>query len=180
MKNQTRVLAMAAALLVFFGVTGVITGSGGSRQKQIAPEYLHVEVLANGQAGVVMVFPSGATRGDLFDRLDLENNTGSNIRLGNGSKIIITASGAQEGDFKFRVERMNPATLLALGKKLDINSVSTFDLTLLPGIGPSRAARITAFRQRKGRLERLSSLIEIKGIGKKTVESLRPYFKNEF
>jgi competence protein ComEA len=59
---------------------------------------------------------------------------------------------------------------------LDLNAATEKQLESLPGIGPERARSIMASRNaRGGHFSSLDELVEIKGIGKQTVEKIRPY-----
>ncbi len=59
---------------------------------------------------------------------------------------------------------------------LDPNTSPADSLELLPGIGPVLADRIVEYRQRK-RFEREVDITEVKGIGPKLYEQLRPYLR---
>jgi competence ComEA-like helix-hairpin-helix protein len=71
------------------------------------------------------------------------------------------------------LRRLTEGERFALGWPLDLNRACLSELTLLPGIGPVRAKAIGAYRDRRGRIDGLDDLIEIKGIGPKTVRRLR-------
>ena len=61
-------------------------------------------------------------------------------------------------------------------EKLNVNKADVTALTYLPGVGPTRAARIINLRNTKEEgFTKLEELLEVSGIGKKTLESLRPY-----
>jgi len=51
--------------------------------------------------------------------------------------------------------------------RLNVNSATERQLTLLPGIGPSLAGRIVEFRETSGPFRSASDLIKVKGIGLK-------------
>ncbi|MHB0875168.1 MAG: ComEA family DNA-binding protein [Anaerolineae bacterium] len=57
---------------------------------------------------------------------------------------------------------------------LDINSAPAADLEALPGIGPTLAARIVAYRDEHGAFSAVEELLNVTGIGEKTLEALRP------
>ncbi len=58
---------------------------------------------------------------------------------------------------------------------IDVNTASEEDLELIPGIGPAMAQRIIAWREQNGPFERIEDLLNVRGIGLKTLEKLRPY-----
>ncbi len=61
---------------------------------------------------------------------------------------------------------------------VNLKKAGVRELIALPGIGPKRAALIVALRE-DGRLRKVEDLLEVKGIGKKTLARLRPYLKLE-
>lgn len=63
----------------------------------------------------------------------------------------------------------------ASGSLLDINTAAAAQLEHLPGIGPAIAQRIVDDRTRHGRYTSIDELDRVQGIGKKTIEKLRPY-----
>ncbi|MDZ7373012.1 MAG: helix-hairpin-helix domain-containing protein [candidate division KSB1 bacterium] len=67
-------------------------------------------------------------------------------------------------------KKTSPVPLL-----LDLNRASAKELEKLPRIGPALAQRIVEARQRRGGFKRVEDLLEVKGIGKKTLEAIRPY-----
>ncbi|MCP3982370.1 MAG: helix-hairpin-helix domain-containing protein [bacterium] len=61
--------------------------------------------------------------------------------------------------------------------KLDLNSASFDELIGVPGIGKATAGRIITFREENGPFLRVEDLLKVKGIGEKSLEKLRPFFK---
>lgn len=59
--------------------------------------------------------------------------------------------------------------------KVNINTAKISELTLLPGIGNSKAAKIIAFREEYGRFTCIEDLIYVDGFSYTTIEQLRPY-----
>jgi competence protein ComEA len=78
-------------------------------------------------------------------------------------------------DGSVRVARMPGERLVALGRRIDLNLATAEDLTSLPGIGPTAASRIVAWRASRGRYDRLEDLRRIPGIGPKTLARIRPF-----
>ena len=62
----------------------------------------------------------------------------------------------------------------APAESVDLNSGSLSALMSLPGIGETRAAAIIRFRELNGPIESADDLLEIEGIGKATVDNIRP------
>lgn len=59
--------------------------------------------------------------------------------------------------------------------RIDINQASASELAKgLPGIGPVKAGRIVDYRERHGPFDALQALLQIKGIGPRTLEHLAP------
>ncbi len=59
--------------------------------------------------------------------------------------------------------------------KVNINTATSEELQKVKGIGPVLAKRIIAYREKVGRFLSLDELREVKGIGAKTLEKLKPY-----
>lgn len=57
--------------------------------------------------------------------------------------------------------------------RLDLNRAQINELEQITGIGPALAARIASARARRGGFDTLEDLLEVSGIGPKTLESLR-------
>lgn len=58
---------------------------------------------------------------------------------------------------------------------LNINSVSQDALETLPGIGPSKAADIIAYREQAGLFSTIEDLLNVPGIGPTTLDAIREY-----
>ena len=58
--------------------------------------------------------------------------------------------------------------------RLDLNTATVEQLDALPGIGPSKAQAIVEHRTQKGKFKREEDLLEVKGIGAKMLEKLKP------
>jgi len=58
--------------------------------------------------------------------------------------------------------------------KLNVNEASEDQWVMLPGIGPSTAAKIMAYRA-KQKFGDTTHLMRIKGIGRKTYNNLKPF-----
>ena len=67
-----------------------------------------------------------------------------------------------------------PDSLLE-GERIDVNTAGYYDLMRLPGIGEKRARAILDWREEHGGFSTPEQLLEIRGIGEKTLEGLLPY-----
>lgn len=71
---------------------------------------------------------------------------------------------------------INKSRILEL-KSININMAKSEELQKLPRIGPAIAKRIIEYRERTGRFKSIDELLNVKGIGKKTLENIKPYLK---
>lgn len=60
-------------------------------------------------------------------------------------------------------------------RRININSAGVEELMLLPGVGPKRAQAVLEWRAKNGPFLSVDDLTEVRGIGKSTLERLRPY-----
>ena len=58
---------------------------------------------------------------------------------------------------------------------VNVNTASSEQLQLLPRIGPALAERIIAFRETNGPFKSPDEMVAVKGIGERSLETLRPY-----
>jgi len=63
--------------------------------------------------------------------------------------------------------------------KIEINSATVEQLQEVPGIGPTLAARIIDFRKEHGPFERVEDLLNVQGIGVRTLERMRAFLTVE-
>ncbi|MCL7750722.1 helix-hairpin-helix domain-containing protein [Guyparkeria hydrothermalis] len=76
-----------------------------------------------------------------------------------------------------RAATIGAALLLAppafAAEPLNINEASEAELVTLNGIGPVYAERIVDYRSEHGRFESVDQLAEVKGIGAKTIATIK-------
>lgn len=61
------------------------------------------------------------------------------------------------------------------GVPVDLNRATRADLEALPGVGPVTAGKILAWRDEHGGFSVVEELLEVSGIGERTLEQLQPY-----
>jgi competence protein ComEA len=76
-------------------------------------------------------------------------------------------------------DRALEAALKPASRTVNLNTASAAELEVLPGIGPAMARRILEYRSRYGRFSSIDQLDQVKGIGPKTLEKLRPLVRVE-
>lgn len=65
-----------------------------------------------------------------------------------------------------------PLELKESAEPVELNSASFAELLRLPGIGPTLAERIIAYRERNGPFRSLEELLQVRGIGPKLLRRL--------
>jgi len=68
----------------------------------------------------------------------------------------------------------SPAWSASKSKLLNVNTATSSELQALPGIGPKKADAIVTFRTANGPFRQVDDLVQVKGIGPKTMDKLRP------
>ncbi len=58
---------------------------------------------------------------------------------------------------------------------ININTATVDELDRLPGVGPTKAAAIAAFREKHGPFKRIDDLDRVKGFGRKLIMRVRPF-----
>lgn len=58
---------------------------------------------------------------------------------------------------------------------VNLNTASVADLVKLPKVGPATAQRIVEFREKNGGIKKVEELLNVRGIGEKGLEVLRPH-----
>lgn len=61
--------------------------------------------------------------------------------------------------------------------KVNINTADAKTLTEFTGIGPVTAKKIVAYRRKNGKFKTAKDLMNVKGIGEKTLQKMKPQLK---
>jgi comEA protein len=72
-------------------------------------------------------------------------------------------------------ESPHPTDSCEASGRLDLNTATSVELEALPGIGPALAARIVRKREETGGFRSVEELLEVRGIGEKTLSRLRDW-----
>ena len=97
-------------------------------------------------------------------------------RLGCIFAMVVMFGGVPCGSWLFALQSQGKA---AQPQKavIDINKATANDLQKLPGIGPSLAKQIVAYREKHGPFRRVEDLMAIRGIGFEKWKQIRPYVR---
>src|SRR5436853_4392815 len=82
---------------------------------------------------------------------------------------------AWQGQLRGRVIDIERAEPIAVDFKIDVNKADWPELALMPNIGEQLAKRIVADRAERGPYRDLAELRRVRGIGPKTLESMKPF-----
>ncbi|MBW3622483.1 MAG: helix-hairpin-helix domain-containing protein [Armatimonadetes bacterium] len=110
----------------------------------------------------------GAARSADLDSLNLA------ARIGDGQQIFIPAKGSGTGPSSPSRRSAAKSVKTASGM-VNVNTATLEELDRLPGVGPSTAQKIMEYRDSHGPFTSPEGLLEVKGIGPKKLEKMRPY-----
>ncbi len=106
------------------------------------------------------------------------------IRIGLVAAVMASALGlgsnhanaATKAAVNAPIQRSLPASMMAIQLEgtININTANQEQLELLPGVGPSTAKKILAYRE-KHPFKEVIHIMRIKGIGRKTFQKLKPF-----
>ncbi|HET7615779.1 MAG TPA: ComEA family DNA-binding protein, partial [Bacillales bacterium] len=80
----------------------------------------------------------------------------------------------KKGELKQQVGTTDPGTAKADGK-VAVNTAGVSELETLPGVGQVKAEAIVAYRKKNGPFKKMSDLLNIPGIGEKSLEALKKH-----
>jgi comEA protein len=96
-------------------------------------------------------------------------------RVGSESRLQEFEVGYAPMDARIAASAAAALTATDDSLRVDINTADAETLDLLPRIGPVLAGRIIEYRETHGVFRRVEEIMDVKGIGEKTLERLRPY-----
>jgi competence protein ComEA len=110
--------------------------------------------------------------GGLNDNADLKNVNLAAALL-DGQKIIIPSENNIKEDAEFVEQKVEDYYINTQSGLVNINRADLNQLTKLNGIGQSKAQAIIKYREKNGLFKNKESLINVSGIGEKTLENIR-------
>jgi competence protein ComEA len=172
-------LTLLVASLVFYGVS-LLSDYRPFREfsmpwKDQASRMIAVEIKGRRAIEGIYFLPEGTTFTDIlkmtgmFAKIDKQLGRVDADFSNNSALTISTEEGV------LRIADMTAVRRLALGLKIDVNSSSAEELSLVPGIGEKMAAQIVHVRQARGKFDTLSDLTTIPGIKEKRLDGLKKY-----
>ncbi len=149
--SMTRAEVTVISALLFFLILGIVINSGRSWQK-------------------ARLFESTEEHAERFLDAEVDSLLKEAVLL----EAALAASGAQAPHIQREINTERKP--LPVSHKIMFSNATADELKSIPGISTVLAGRLIAFRQGKeGKIEQLSDLLEVKGIGSKKLEVLGEY-----
>jgi competence protein ComEA len=94
-------------------------------------------------------------------------------RVDKNARLQILAE--KDGQGTVLLQPLEPPKMKILSIPVNINTAGVEDFDILPGVGPKTAQAIVEFRETHGKFSSLEDLLQVRGIGPKKFDSLRPH-----
>lgn len=101
---------------------------------------------------------------------------GSLSYISKGSVSITSPVSIQNAESSLNTEITETVSENLVTDKVDLNSATSEELQIAPGIGPAKAEKIIEYRESYGGFSCVDELIEVSGIGEKTLAKIRDYY----
>ena len=171
-------LILLMAVLACYGLRPVIQRTSGEPLETPCADPVFIEVAGDVRFPGVYTFCYRPVVKELLKRV---GKSGSDLHEPNLFKIKTFHSGHKvlvrnDGERTIvSLTEMSAFSKMTLGLPISLNRENEVGLTALPGIGNSLARAIVRERQNRGGFKNLDELRDIKGIGKKLLEKIRPF-----
>ncbi|MFE5319979.1 ComEA family DNA-binding protein [Paenibacillus sp. NPDC056579] len=173
------VILLTIGLGGWFGYTGWKEAASESSQWRIANEEMQ-ELLARqpeAKTNPEQSVPTG-TKEKAEGASDEPKNAANPASSATASKTADSSGDSKQAGEKGTAASI-PSTTLT-GKKMNLNTATLQQLDEIPGIGESKAKAIVAHREKLGgKFQSVEQLMDVKGIGEKLLEKMRPYLTLE-
>lgn len=155
------------------------TGPGGASNDLVdlntAPASVLTTLPGIGEKRAEAIIAYRQTKGEIASVDDLLEIEGFGPATTESIRPFVAQSEAGQSANQAVESEMTSGAANALEKLVDLNTGSLLALMSLPGIGESRAAAIIRYRDLNGPIESVEALLEIDGIGRATVDNIRPF-----
>jgi len=118
---------------------------------------------------LIAVFQTKSTRSEMMNMRTLILTVLCTIAL---AVSIGKGFTAEQNAAVVQIDQADSAVVAS--EKIDINQADPAELTKLPGIGTSTAAKISTYRDANGPFKSIDELLNVKGIGPEKLEKIRP------
>lgn len=148
---------------------------GDSRQPAAGASGITVHVTGNVVQPGVYELPEGARVIDALEKAGGNLDEADLVRINlaqpllDGQQVYIPALPPEGEDVQHPV----PQQLASPEKRVNINTADRSELEGLPGIGAVKAQSIINHREQHGQFQAIEDLLEVSGIGEKTLESIK-------
>jgi competence protein ComEA len=140
-----------------------------------------VVVEVSGEVGYpgIHSFKNSPTPGEAIERaggpkkMAFSNGDFSSLPVETGTLIAVVKENPRQ--IRVNLGRMEARKRLVFSIPLDLNQATLEDLCLISGVGESLAREVIAYRERRGAFRSVDELKEVKGIGDKNYQSLKPF-----
>jgi comEA protein len=135
-------------------------------------------------AGVIIlsclfyVFGSYGRNTDIIDYSESDSIFSRLTHQSSPSESLYQTSDKQKINNKHIISHTPQKSFKTERGSIDINLANKDELVKLPRIGPAMANRIIEYREINGPFSSHNELTKVKGIGKKTLELIKPYLRN--
>jgi competence protein ComEA len=178
-RNKTGgLLILLLVVLVCYGLRPVIQRTSEQTLETPCANPVFIEVTGDIRFPGVYTFCHRPVMQELLKRVgksgsDLHGPNSFKIKtFHSGHKIFIRDDGQRS---IVSVMEMSAYSKMTLGLPISLNRENEVGLTALPGIGSFLAHAIVRERQNRGGFKSLDELRDIKGIGEKILEKIRPF-----
>lgn len=126
-----------------------------------------VELEAGARVGDAVAAAGGATERAVLDGVNLARV------VADGEQIVVPDAEAAAQGSVGGVGGAGDGPGGGTGGAIDLNTAEADELETLPRVGPALAQRIVEWRQRNGRFSSVDQLLDVSGIGQKTLDGFR-------